>query len=222
MTLEELIRRFRVAAGDKTAPYLFPDEDVTDWLNDAQEQACIRARLLREDANTDVTRITLSVGTHTYRLHESLYEIIALNLIQAAGGDPVSLVIKSREWLDANMPRWRFTEDPARYVIQDETSIRVVGTFAVGDRIDMECYRLPLEPMANDADEPEIHRAAHVHLIDWALHRAFSVPDAEGFDATRSQKSETDFTAYFGPLPDADMRRITRHDVEHHNYTILP
>jgi hypothetical protein len=222
MTLEELIRRFRVAARDTVQPYLFADEDITDWLNDAQEQACVRARLILDDATTDVTRIALTVGTHTYALHESVYELIALRLIHASDEPPTPLTIQSREWLDLNMPEWRESVYPAEIVIQDDTSIRVVGTFVAGDRIDIECQRLPLEPLANDNDAPEIHKAHHVHLIDWALHRGFSIPDSEFFDAAKAEKAEAEFTRYFGPLPDADMRRITRHDVEHANYSILP
>ena len=65
------------------------------------------------------------------------------------------------------------------------------------------------------------HKAHHEHLIDWALHRAFSVPDSEMFDANRAAQAEEAFTAYFGPLPDSDMRRITRHDVVHHNTVYL-
>lgn len=222
MTLDDLIRRFRVAARDTVTPYLFADEDVTDWLNDALEQACIRARLLRDDSTEAVTRIALTVGTHTYQLHETVYEIIIARLIHANGEPPTTLPIVSREWLDRNAPDWRETTNPADCLIQDETTVRVVGTFAAGDRIDLECYRLPLEPLASDADEPEIHRANHVHLIEWALHRGFSIPDAETKDDARASEHEAKFTAHFGPMPDADMRRMTRHDVEHHNVSILP
>lgn len=222
MTLEDLIRRFRVAAGDTVSPgYLFADPDIIDWLNDAQEQACVRGRLLRDDSTAAVTRIPLTVGTATYKLHEAVYELISMRLIKATGDRPTTLVVKSREWLDTNFPDWRDTTRPAEILIQDDTSIRVVGTFAVGDRIDIECYRLP-QQVANDTDEPEIHRAHHVHLIDWALHRAFSIPDAEVFDASRAEKAEKAFTAYFGLPPDSDMRRSTRADVEHHNYSIMP
>ena len=65
------------------------------------------------------------------------------------------------------------------------------------------------------------HKAHHEHLIDWALHRAFSVPDAETFDQHRADLAERAFTEYFGLLPDSDMRRITRHDVVHHNTVYL-
>ena len=64
--------------------------------------------------------------------------------------------------------------------------------------------------------EPEIHQAHHEHLIQWALHRAFSVPDSELFDPDRARLAEEEFTAYFGPLPDSDMRRKTREDVQHY------
>ena len=223
MNLETLLRRFRVAARDTVTPgQLFSDEDITDWLNDAQEQACIRGRLLRDDSTPEVTRIALAVGTHTYPLHETVYELIAVHLVPASGEKPRPLCVKSREWLDNEIRDWRTTDRQAFAVIQDDTSIRVVGTFVAGDRVDIECYRLPLEPMANDTDEPEIHRAHHVHLIDWALHRGFSIPDAESFDASKAEISEQKFTKYFGPLPNANLRRSTRHDVEHHNYHTLP
>lgn len=222
MTLEDLLRRFRVAARDTEVPYLFADEDITDWLNDAEERACIRGRLLRDDSTVAVTRVALTVGTHTYALHESVYELIAVRLIHASGDEPTKLPIQSREWLDANVPDWRESEEEAFCIVQDDTKIRVVGTFVADDRIDLECYRLPLAVMTIAADTPEIHRAHHIHLIEWALHRGFSIPDAEVFDPNRATLAEKKFTAYFGPLPDADMRRITRHDVEHANCSILP
>lgn len=221
MTLEELIRRFRVLAMDKAQPYLFADEDVIDWLNDAQRQACIRGRLLREDANPAVCEIALTPGQRTYPLHKSVYEIINARIVPVSGRSrPVFLA--SREWLDENMPGWRDDHGPAEFAIQDDTSIRVSGAITAGDKLAIECYRTPLKLLANDTDKPEIHEAHHEHLIQWALHKAFSVVDAETFDAQRSERAENEFTRYFGTLPDSDLRRVTRIDVPHHNAPILP
>ena len=86
----------------------------------------------------------------------------------------------------------------------------------------LEAYRLPLKKLADDMDKPEIHEAHHEHLIQWALHKAFSVPDSELFDPDRSILSERAFTGYFGPLPDSGMRRETRHDVQHFNKAVFP
>lgn len=76
----------------------------------------------------------------------------------------------------------------------------------------MEVYRLPIKLLVNDSDKPEIHEAHHAYLVHWALHRAFSKPDSDGFDPQRADTSERAFTDYFGPRPDSDLRRSTRHD----------
>ena len=220
MTLEDLIRRFRVLSLDNVTPPFWADEDITDWLNEAQNEACIRARLIREDELEAVCRIALTPGTHTYALNPLVYEIISL-WIKPASGRKRPVTLRSREWLDHHLPEWRECPRPAEIAIQDDTTVRIVGAVEAGDTLELECYRLPLRPMANDTDKPEIHLAHHQHLIDWALHRAFSVPDAEAFDPNRAALAEQAFTRYFGPLPDSDMRRITRHDQVHHNHAIF-
>ena len=220
MTLGELIRRFRTMANDRVQPYFCSDEDVKDWLNDAQDQACVRGRLLRDDSTPDVCQIVLTPSQPVYPLHRRLYEIISLRVKDADGKSrPMRLV--SREWLDAERCDWRDETRETCFAIQDENSIRIVGAIKAGEVLHIECYRLPLDSMVNGTDEPEIHEAHHDHLIQWALHEAFSIPDAEMFDAQRAEKAEREFSSYFGLMPDADMRRITRHDVAHHNATFL-
>jgi len=120
--------------------------------------------------------------------------------------------VVSRGWLDDRFPRWRDEPRGTRYAIQGETTIRLVSTPAKAGVLTIEAYRLPRKIMAVLADKPEIHEASHEHLIQWALHKAFSIPDAEAFDPQRSALAEDAFTAYFGRLPDSDMRRITRED----------
>ncbi len=222
MTLEELIRRFRTLAVDNVQPYLFADEDVTDWLNDGQRQACIRGRLLREDDNQAVCEIALTPGQRTYPLHKSVYEIINARIVPGNGDRARTVFLASREWMDGNMPDWRDEQGQAEFAIQDDTSIRVVGAVTAGDKLAIECYRTPLKMLANDTDKPEIHEAHHEYLIQWALHKAFSVVDADTFDPQRSDRSEAAFTNYFGRMPDSDLRRMTREDVPHHNAPILP
>ena len=220
MDVEALIRRFRVLANDNAQPYFWADVDVTDWLDDAHAQACIRGRLLRDDATASVCTIALTPGKSTYKLHHKLYEIISIRLVPADGcARPVAL--KSREWLDANHRDWRDCQRPVVTAIQDDTSIRVVGKVEAGDTLQIEVYRLPMLSLA-DSDTPEIHEAHHEHLVQWALHRAFSIPDTEAFDPARAASAEAAFTRYFGLLPDSDLRRRTREDVPHHNEAILP
>lgn len=220
MTLEDLIHRFRVLSLDNVTPPFWADEDVIDWLNEAQNEACIRARLIREDELEAVCSIALTPGTHTYALNPLVYEIISL-WIKPASGRKRPVKLRSREWLDHHLLEWRDCPWPAEIAIQDDTTVRIVGAVEAGDTLELECYRLPRRPMASGTDRPEIHTMHHAHLVQWALHRAFGVPDADSFDANRSDRAEAEFTKYFGLRPDADARRETRTDQVHHNHAIF-
>lgn len=228
MTLEDLIRRFRSLAKDRAEPYRASDEDVVDWLNDAHQQACVRGRLIVAENDPVLCQIALQPGQAAYPLHGSLYEFINIRLLATSGRER-TIMLKTREWLDAELHDWRSYPREACYAIQTDTGLRLVGRIDAGDVLHLEAYRLPLVRMelANPDDpqapkaSPEIHEAHHEHLIQWALHRAFSVPDSELFDPSRASIAEQAFTAYFGILPDAGMRRETRHDVTHHTVGYL-
>jgi hypothetical protein len=70
--------------------------------------------------------------------------------------------------------------------------------------------------MALDGDEPCILAVHHIHLVQWALYRAFSKPDAEIFDPNRAAQAEAEFSRYFGARPDSDLRSDTREDEPQH------
>lgn len=225
MNLESLIEQFRVLAKDRSAPYLVETQDVVDWLNEAEAEAAIRKRLIRDDTTAEVCEIDLTVGTRKYALHPSVYEIINIRLLPGNGDETRDFTLRSREWLDANQPSWRTWHTtqriPARIAIQDDTTITLAGFVELDDKLLIECYRTPLVPMEADDSEPEIHGMHHLKLVQWALHRAFSVPDNDLFDPQKSERAEQEFTKYFGLRPDADARRKTRIDVPHHNVSPL-
>lgn len=221
MTLADLIRRFRSQAGDKTAPHLWAEDDVIDWFNDAQAQACMRGRLLLEAANPAICVIDIEAGRHTYPLHAKLYEIADIRFKAAGASRSEPLKLRSSEWLDERYPDWRDVHRATAYAIQGETSIRLVSTPVKRGVLTMEGYRLPMRAMKAPIDKPEIHEGSHEQLVHWALHKAFSVPDSDGIDLQRAAIAEDAFTAYFGLLPDSDMRRITREDAPQTNKVYL-
>lgn len=214
MTLEDLIFRFRIDATDTVPnPYLFADEWITEWLNEAEQEAAIRGRLIYEESNTAVCQIAVTAGTNTYPLHASLYEIVAPRFQVTGETRSEPLYLTTREELTRTRPDWRNdADDRPRFIIQDDSSITLWPRPNQAGTVRLEGYRLPIAAMANDSDKPEINAAHHRHLVHWALHRAFSRPDAETFDPQRSKTAEDAFTRYFGIRPDSDLRRATRSD----------
>lgn len=212
MNLEQLIAQFRLDAMDKAEPYLWEDPDVIQWLNEAQVEAVVRARLLLDDDTPAVTQLSVQAQKASYSLHAKLYEIVRI-AFSGEGQRQQPLELVSREKLDRITPEWRSMDAGVpRWAIQDDTRIRLVPMPARAGTLLLEGYRLPLKAMVNDTDKPEIHEAHHPYLVHWALHRAFSMPDSDGFDPQRAITAEAAFTGYFGMRPDADLRRTTRHD----------
>ena len=217
MTLAQLLASFRVDADDGVAPYGWSDAAIKSWLNEAVREACLRARLLHESARADICQISVTAGTSAYTLHPALYEIDYMAF--APAGDTRRHRIKqiSREDLDALHSNWRECTGRPEWAIQGDTGIRLAFTPDAAGTLHTEGFRLPLADMALDADAPEINAAHHIHLVQWVLHRAFSVPDSETVDPNRAALAERAFTAHFGPAVDADLRRTTRQDALHHN-----
>lgn len=212
MNLEQLIEQFRIDADDMQSPPLWESEWIAAWLTEAQDEAAIRGRLLMDDYTPALTQIPVTAGVSSYALHPKLYEIAVMDFIPEVGYvQPVYLT--SREKLDRDRNGWR--NEPAGVpcsAIQTDTRLRLVPVPSVNGTLRLEAYRLPLKALVNDNDKPEIHEAHHRHLVHWALHRAFSKPDSEAIDKDRAALAEAAFTDYFGPRPDADLRRSTRHD----------
>lgn len=212
MNLEQLIQQFRVDASDLVVPYLWEDDWIAGWFTEAVAEAAIRGRLLMEVDNAAVCRIAVTAGQAVYALHPALFEIVHLRFIPTGASRAQELDLITREELDRIRPGWRDRTGPIEFAIQDDTKIRLVHTPSTDGVLHLEGYRIPLKALANDGDKPEINGAHHQHLVHWALHRAFSRPDAETVDPARAATAEAKFTAYFGQRPDSDLRRATRHD----------
>ena len=215
MHREALRRRVRLLAQDTATPYLWQDEDIDDWLNEAQQEAAIRARLLRATpaSHPALCEYPLAAGETAITVPDQLYEISHQEW--AAGSERRPLKLVSREWMDTTLPGWRAmpAADPD-YLVQDRQQLEVVPPPIADGSVRIEGYRLP-EPMQADNDEPRIPLAHHIHLVQWALHVGYSLPDTETFNPGKSQAAEAEFTRYFGARPDADLRADTRNDETH-------
>lgn len=217
MNLEQLIASFRVDADDLVEPFLFQDEWVAGWLTEAQAEAAIRGRLILEDANPAVCQIAVTAGTVSYELHRSVYEIADLRFRPTGASQSTLLALVTREWLDDKRPGWRDRSGDPEFAIQTDHRLRLVGVPASDGVLHLEAYRVPIKALENDADRPELNEAHHRHLVQWALHRAFSRPDAETIAPQRADRALAAFTGYFGLAPDSDLRRSTRHDLQQTN-----
>jgi len=211
MTLEELIAQFRVDADDLADGALSSDTAITAWLNEAEAEAAIRARLIHDVSTPAVCSIPVVAGTIVYPLHASIIEITRAVFMPAGTTTEYDLYLTDRVEQDRLHPGWRNRTDTPREAIQTDTTLQLGCIPSTNGTITLEAYRLPLKNIEDAASEsPEIGRIHHRHLVQWALHKCYSRPDADQHDPGRADKALAEFTKVFGIRPDADYRRSTQ------------
>lgn len=207
MTLEELRAQFRSEADDTSVPYLFADTDVDDWINQAVEEAAVRADLLPEFDNTAVCQIAVVANTSGYALHAAVTRVTYASFTPTGATEPRKLEIIARVELDRRRPNWRTEVGVPDFLMVEQGKARLAPKPDTGGTLKLEVFRLPLAPMTADVEEPEIQAHHHRHLIDWPLFRAYSKPEAETQDPARAAAALGRFEQRFGTRPDADMKQ---------------
>lgn len=218
MTLADLIAAFRTDADDTVKKYLFADVDVVRWLNEAVDEACIRAKLIFDSVTPAYCSIAVQAGVSVYPVNAGVLDITYASLTD--GEEVVVLGKTDRIEMDRVRPAWRTEARRPDALIQYDTYIELNAKPVLDHALKLELYRLPLKPMSLDCIDtakPEIGATHHRHLVHWALHRAYSKPDAETFNPDKARIAAAAFEAVFGPRPDADLRRKQQANRPHFN-----
>lgn len=215
MDLGELHQSFRTRVRDEVEPYLWTDQFVTDALNEAEREACVRSRLIFDDSTTDVCEISVTSGTGRYSPHKSV-DVVETAYVTDAYGITYSLEIIDQVTLVRRYPRWHDESSgvPA-YLIHNEKTITLFPTPDADYTLSIGVFRLPIADMEVTVDEPEINEVHHNGLIDWVEFRAFSIPDVDTYDQKKSERAEAAFIRRFGIRVDANVRRKHRENRAH-------
>lgn len=198
MTLGELIDLFRSVTHDVSTPPMWSDDEITEYANDAEREACRRARLLVDSTSYS---IDLSINEPMYTIDPKIIFIRRVKLASQTKPLP-KIVLKD---LDENMPGWEgMTGNVLLYCTDIETGkIRFIKTPIVADTVSMTVIRLPNKDMVASGDTPEIKAHYHRSLINWMCFRGYSKQNADTVDKTKADIFEARFTADFGLLSSA-------------------
>ncbi len=206
MNLNELI-----IAGQNQADEVIDKPDLlwslaewTEYANDAENEACIRADLIL-DRTSALSIISILSGTATYSIDEKILLIKRAKL--SSGTEP--LVKTSRRVLDATYPNWETDTGVVRSWLPDGTNkITLYKSPVANATLNLMISRLPSAAMLL-ADKltisPEIDVQYHLGLVDWMMHRAYSKQDSETLDLGKAKEHLARFTKRFGERPPASV-----------------
>lgn len=212
MKVAEFITDFRADLVDNDTPPLWSDADIVRYLNDAVQEANVRAFLTEDRLTPAVCTVTLAPDVSTYQLHPSVFEIKRATL----RGRPLDET--SVEELDDDCPGWENWKGSPRLFIFDQASgarpasIRLVRIPTQADTLSLTVYRGALNPLtaANGTAKPELPERFHERLKDWVYRCAYLKQDADAFDKSKAIEFEASFERSFGARPDANVQRKQR------------
>jgi hypothetical protein len=210
MNLDKLITTAATRADDLVAGKLWSRNEWIEYANDAQNEACRRARLLVDSSTAAVCSITLVNGTATYDLHDSILFVRRARLVEISSGDGLT-VLKRCHVADLDNvagPGWQEeVGQPRGYVPDmDDHAFRPYPTPDTALwKVALTVVRMPLVPSVNATypmedgeDTPEIRSRWHIGLVNWMLARAYRKQDSQTYNPKLADAFEADFEREFG------------------------
>lgn len=196
MKLAGLIREYRREADDNAIPPFVADADLFDFANEAEEEACRRAHLLRDSTTSAVCTVAVTAGDPVITLHASIIDVLRVRM----ASETVPLQIVPQDEMDRVNVGWDTMTGKPRAVVtgRDTGKLRLWPSPTANETLTLTVTRLPVAAMNDPEDTPEIPAQYHRALAQWMLYRVFSIRDSELFDPNKAATALAKFEQEFG------------------------
>jgi len=201
----ELFDAFRSDVVDTAKPYLWTDDEVVRYADDAYRMFT-RFTGGIADISSDATVIDLTVGEDTYDLHPSILKVMDVTLDSdgseitvISGLDQPNLFSNATDYGQMRTLNRKNEPGVVRWLVtgQQRGKCKVIQIPVVADTLLLSIYRLPLVHIVDEThDLAEVDEDHHLHLLLWMKHLAYMKQDAETFDKTKSADMEQSFRNY--------------------------
>jgi hypothetical protein len=197
MNLRDLTTLFRNEVDDTTAPFLWSDEEVTEFANDAEAEACRRARLLVDSSSADICALAvLAADAGLVTLDP---RVMFVRRAHVEGARPLARM--NMQDMESDNPYWQNATagTPRMFITDYETGKLLLWPAPDQDEVLLlTVVRTPLEEMNDDDDTPEIAPRFHRSLRFWMMFRAYSKQDSQANDPKKAADSLALFEQEFG------------------------
>lgn len=206
MNSSELLDLFRSEMSDKVEPFLWSDEDVFGYENDAQVMHCRKTDGIADATTLAVTAIAVTPSTDWVDLHPKIIRIRSAT--RSDTGRDIDIINRD----DMPLRRWYFDgalgSVKALVIGMQANKARVFPKSNETVTVNLTVFRLPLVPISDAGDQEfEIEEQHHRHLLLWMKHLAYLKQDAETYDRTRAEEFEQKALAYWAKVKEEDRRK---------------
>lgn len=193
MDSSRLHELFRSEVADIAEPYLWADDEVFHYANEAQKTFCRLTGGLPDATTPAVTQVTLTAGNPWAALSPLILKVRGVNGADGRYIDPLNF----EDLQERKIKIGDLHATPTVLILGMETDkVRAYPVPVANEILELLVYRLPLKAI-NDFDQKiEIAEQHHVALLMWMKHLAYSKQDAETFDKGKAADFESAFRNY--------------------------
>lgn len=229
--LREGILNDRTDRVSGTADYLWTDETLVLYINEAQRRFARLGLVLRDASTPEVTQVTLVAGQSIYQLHESVLGVISIkeatqqsDLRRIGHNALAQYRAPTDTWADPSTLYQLPPGAPLAYTTDEELSSDDDGSSAVvtlrvyptpraedaGKVLHLRVVRTPIEDfdVNNKGAVPEIGRDHHLEMLDWAAYLALRIVDDDAGAAKRADVFAATFAANVKEARNSAMRKL--------------
>lgn len=216
MTLAELRLAARMRLDDQISPYLWSDNELNSFINQAVNEACLRARLNVDTSTPDVALIKVVAGTASYAIHRAVFQVERVYLETSAEVlfpfGYADLDQFDQSWAQRSGRPKYYNLDMNYFMEGGELKHRLTinPTPIINENMRLTVYRLPLEAMSADGDEPDVPLQYQPDLLHWVCHLAYLKQDTEVSNPKAALEYEARFEQAFGKRRTAAVQELYR------------
>lgn len=188
-TLAALVSRWRSRLDDTAEPYLFSNQELTDYGNTAINEVCREIPAIEDGTTAATCQIAVVVGSEILSLSDRVVWIRRAKL--SSQTKPLTLV--PQEFMDSAYNDWEDADNGSpQYLIIDGVGTNKVRLYPPSDAVDtlnLTVTRLPLADMVyatDSASSPEVPAKYHDMLENGVMAIAYLKQDADTYDAKKA------------------------------------
>lgn len=223
VTLTELLSLLRNAIlNDRSArtggasDYLWTDETLITYINEAQRRFAVQGLVLRDGSTKEVTQVTLKTGVDTYALHPAVIAVMSAKLtdqnadLTRVGHSTLAAYrAPTDSWTDAQGYLTLPPGLPLSYTTDEQLSDIESGTVSQvtlrvypkpsaaedGKVLQLRVVRKPLVAFSSStmSASPEIPEDHHIEMLDYAAYLALRIVDDDAGAPRRAAEFKATF-----------------------------
>lgn len=193
MDTTRLYTLFRSELADVAEPYLWADDEVFHYADEAQKKFCRLTDGIADAGTPAVTQVAVTAGNPWVSMSPLIRKIRGINGADGRYIDPENYEDFQKRGIKLNAR----TGVPEILILgMQENKARVYPVPVADETLELLVYRLPIKALDDFDQKIEIAEQHHTALLLWMKHMAYSKQDAETFDKTKAAEFEVAFEKY--------------------------